>query len=73
MPIFSGLEDLHEEVQAMAVRLTLLRTPKGKDYVFEIPDEWVVVNPLWQLLAPRLVEQARQRIAEAEKPTNGNI
>jgi hypothetical protein len=51
------------------MRLTNVRLTEGGDYVFEIPDEWIVQNPLWLELAPEVVEQARQRIAAAKKPT----
>jgi hypothetical protein len=52
------------------VRLTqaIVKTQDG-DYLIEVPDEWIVQNPLWLEFWPGLVEQARQRIAAAEKPT----
>jgi hypothetical protein len=46
-----------------------VRLTENGDCLFEIPDEWIVQNPLWMELAPEVVEQARQRIAAAKKPT----
>jgi hypothetical protein len=41
------------------------------DYLIPVPDEWIVANPLWKMLAPQIVEQARQRLSSAgpAKPT----
>jgi hypothetical protein len=44
-------------------------TEDVKDYVVLVPDEWIVRNPLWSLLAPEIVEAAEQRIAERANPT----
>ena len=49
----------------IAVRLT----EDGKNYLIEVPDEWIVLNPIWKFLAPELVEMARARIEGAGKPT----
>ena len=44
-------------------------TEDGKNYLIEVPDEWIVRNPIWKCLAPELVEMARARIEGAGKPT----
>ena len=44
-------------------------TPDVKELLFVVPDEWIVQNPLWELLAPEVVELARRRIAARERLT----
>jgi hypothetical protein len=52
------------------MRLTQrVRLTENGDYLIEVPDEWIVQNPLWSLLAPEVVEQAKRRIAAAASPT----
>ena len=47
---------------------------EGEDYLMWVPDEWIVRNPLWKKLNPKVVKEARARLKRRStvKPIKGS-
>lgn len=51
--------------------LRITQTESG-DYLMLIPQEWVLQNPLWRMLAPELVQSIKDGLGKPTTPTSAS-